>query len=92
MVKITKEAAEKFNEVKEKAKNTESTMLRVYLGGAGCGSAKLKLTLVESKSKHDIVVESNGVKIIYDSEIEEYVNGTIIDYACNELNQGFVIG
>ncbi len=35
MVKVTKQAAEKFNEIKEKAKNPQNAMLRVVFAGYG---------------------------------------------------------
>lgn len=35
MVNVTKEAAEKFNEVRGKAENPESLMIRVSFGGYG---------------------------------------------------------
>ncbi len=35
MVKVTKEAVEKFNQMKQKAKNTENAMLRVSFEGHG---------------------------------------------------------
>lgn len=35
MVKVTKEAVEKFNQMKQKTKNTENAMLRVSFGGFG---------------------------------------------------------
>jgi Fe-S cluster assembly iron-binding protein IscA len=35
MINITKNAAEKFNEIRQKAKNPENAMLRIYFGGFG---------------------------------------------------------
>ncbi len=35
MINITKNAIEKFDEFKRKAKNPENAMLRIYFGGFG---------------------------------------------------------
>ena len=35
MVNVTKDAAEKFNELRKKAENPEKVMLRVSFGGYG---------------------------------------------------------
>lgn len=35
MVKITKQATEKFNEIRQKSKNPENTILRVIFAGYG---------------------------------------------------------
>lgn len=35
MINVTKDAAEKFNEVKQKSKKPENAMLRVSFGGYG---------------------------------------------------------
>lgn len=35
MVKVTKQAAEKFNEMLQKTKNSENSMLRVVFAGYG---------------------------------------------------------
>ncbi len=35
MIKVTKKAAEKFNEIRKKAKNPENAILRVVFAGYG---------------------------------------------------------
>ena len=35
MINLTKEAAEKFNEIKQEANNPEKAMLRISFGGYG---------------------------------------------------------
>lgn len=92
MVNVTKDAAEKFNELRKKAENPEKVMLRVSFGGYGWGGPKLQLTLDELKGKNDIVVESQGIKVIYASDLEAHLNRTVIDYSNNWFNRGFTIG
>jgi len=91
VVIITDNAANKFNEIRQKSNNPEKTMLRISFGGFGWGGPKLQLTLDELKKDNDKIVESRNIKIIYDAEIEEYVNGTVIDYSNNWFNRGLFI-
>lgn len=91
MINITTDAAEKFNEVKQKSKNPEDAMLRVSFGGYGWGGPKFELTLEELQDKNDVVVEAQGIKVIYTSELQTYLNGAVIDYSNNWFNRGFTI-
>lgn len=91
MVNVTKQAAEKFNEIRQKSKNSENVMLRISFGGYGWGGPKLQLTLDELKNDNDVVVKSEGISVVYDSELEAYVNGAIIDYSNNWFSRGFII-
>lgn len=91
MIIITDNAAEKFNEIRQKSKSPENAMLRVSFGGFGWGGPKLQLALDELKKDDDKIVESKNIKIIYDKEIQNYVNGTVIDYSDNWFNRGFFI-
>lgn len=91
MVKITKNAAEKFKEILHEKENAEKLMLRVSFGGFGWGGPKLQLTLDELRNNDDKVVESEGITIIYSTNIEEYLNGAVIDYSNSWFNKGFSI-
>ena len=51
----------------------------------------MKLTLDELKNKDDIVEESEEVKIVYSSDIKEYVNNSVVDYSNIWFERGFVL-
>ena len=91
MITLSQIAAEKLNETIAKEKNPQSTMLRVTFGGYGWGGPKLQLTLDELKDENDIVVESQGIMIVYNSGIEEYIQNSIVDYSNSWYERGFVI-
>lgn len=91
MVKISEMAVEKLKEIMSSQQNGENLMVRINFGGYGWGGAKLNLTLDELKNKNDVVVEYEGIKIIYNSSIKKYVKNTVIDYANNWFQRGFVI-
>ena len=91
MITVSKEAAEKFEEIRLKSKNPEKTMIRVSFGGYGWGGPKLQLTLDELKNENDVVVESRGVKTIYEDDLETYLRNAVIDYSNKWYERGFII-
>jgi Fe-S cluster assembly iron-binding protein IscA len=66
-------------------------MLRIAFGGFGWGGPRLQLTLDELKNQNDVVVESQGIKVVYNSDIEEYVSSSVVDYSNSWFERGFVI-
>lgn len=90
-MKVTEVAATKFKEIVTEKKGSADTMLRVSFGGFGWGGPQLQLTLDELINDDDVLVESEGVKVVYASAIERYINSSIIDYANNFFNRGFYI-
>ena len=91
MVKISEIAVEKLKEIISNQQNSENIMVRITFGGYGWGGAKLNLTLDESKNKNDVIVEYEGIKVVYNGEIKKYVRNSVIDYANNWFQRGFVI-
>lgn len=51
----------------------------------------MELTLDELKKENDIVVESRGVKVVYNSDIQMYVHDILIDYSSKWYERGFVL-
>lgn len=51
----------------------------------------MELTLDELKNKDDVIVESQGIKVVYVSKIEPYVKDLIIDYANHWYERGFIL-
>lgn len=91
MVKVSEVAAEKLKEILKKKKNSNNQMLRIAFGGFGWGGPRLELTLDELKNPEDVVVESQGITIVYDSDLEDYVHNSVVDYANSWFERGFVI-
>lgn len=91
MIKVTEIAAEKIKETILKQKNPEKVMLRISFGGYGWGGPRLKLTLDELKNQDDVVIESQGITVVYSYDIEEYVRNSVIDYSKNWFQRGLVI-
>lgn len=51
----------------------------------------MKVTLDELKNDNDAVIQAAGIEVIYDSDLEAYVNGIVIDYSNSLFNRGFSI-
>jgi len=49
------------------------------------------MSLDETKAEEDIVVEAEGTKIVYESILESYVSGAVIDYSDTWYKRGFSI-
>ena len=91
MISVTKKAAEKFNEVLKNVDNPENKVLRISIKGFGWCGPEFKLALDELKGENDIVLESEGVRVIYGSEFDRNLNEAVIDYSDNWYNPMFVI-
>lgn len=89
MITVTKDAAEKFKELFKDRPNPGNTMVRIVFGGFGWGGPRLQLTLDELKNNDDVVIESEGITVIYGSELEMYMKDLVIDYSNNWFNKGF---
>ena len=51
----------------------------------------MNLSLDETKNTNDIVVESEAMDVVFDSELEAYVRGAVIDYSDAWYKRGFSI-
>ena len=91
MIEVSEIAAEKLKETISKQKNPENTMLRIEFGGFGWGGPRLHLTLDELKSQNDAVIKSHGITVVYNSDIEEHLRNSVVDYSSGAYEQGFVI-
>lgn len=91
MIKVSEIAAEKLKKTISQKKNPENIMLRIAFGGYGWGGPRLELTLDELKNKNDIVIESQGITVVYNSNLEEQVRNSVVDYSNSWFERGFVI-
>lgn len=66
-------------------------MLRVAFGGFGWGGFKFELTLDELMNETDVVVEKENIKVVYDSQLADYLDSAVIDYSDSWFNRGFMI-
>lgn len=51
----------------------------------------MQLALDELKNQDDIAIVSQGINVVYNSDLERYVENSLIDYSNNWFERGFVI-
>ena len=61
--------------------------LRIAVIGGGCSGLQYQMDLVDGPRDRDIMVESNGVKVVIDPKSALFVSGSELDYS-DDLQQG----
>ncbi len=87
---FTQQAAEKVKELSARQDNSGS-MLRVYIQGGGCSGFQYGFALEEQENQDDMVVETDGVKLLVDPMSFQYLMGAEIDYLEDLQGARFVI-
>ncbi len=49
----------------------------------------MELSLEETAGNGDTIVKSEGISVVFDKDLEYYVNGSVIDYSDQWYNKGF---
>ncbi len=63
--------------------------LRLGVRTSGCSGKAYVLEFVDAIQPEDQVFESHGVKVVVDPKSLVYLDGTVLDYAKEGLNEGF---
>ena len=63
--------------------------LRVGVKTTGCSGLAYKLEFVDQINEDDVVFLTNDIKIIVDRKSLEYIDGTVLDYTKDGLQEGF---
>ena len=71
------------------AKRGKGVGLRVGVRTSGCSGLAYKLEFVDTLSPEDVQFESHGVKVVVDPKSLQYIDGTVLDYTREGLNEGF---
>jgi len=87
---ITPRAAEKVKEL-ARTQNLANPVLRVYITGGGCSGYRYGMALDENIYEDDLVLETDGVKVVVDAFSHSFMEGSEIDYAENVMGSGFII-
>ena len=87
---FTQHAAEKVKDLSARQDNSGS-MLRVYIQGGGCSGFQYGFALEEQENQDDMVVETEGVKLLVDPMSFQYLMGAEIDYLEDLQGARFVI-
>jgi iron-sulfur cluster assembly protein len=63
--------------------------LRLGVRTAGCSGMAYVLEFVDQIGSDEAVFESHGVKLVVDPKSLVYLDGTVLDYTREGLNEGF---
>lgn len=71
------------------AKRGKGIGLRLGVKTTGCSGLAYKLEFVDSFNEDDQAFESNGIKIFVDAKSLQFLDGTVLDYTKEGLQEGF---
>lgn len=71
------------------SKRGKGVGLRVGVRTSGCSGMAYKLEFADAMEPSDVQFESHGVRIVVDPKSLPYVDGTVLDYTREGLNEGF---
>ena len=70
-ISISKQAAEKINNIISSEK--KDLMLKISVLGGGCAGFSYKFDLVDNSEQGDIIIEEHGAKVIIDEVSVPYI-------------------
>ena len=65
--------------------------LRVYVEGGGCSGFQYGFQLESEKLDDDVIIESNGIKLLVDSLSIQYLMGAEVDYLDDLMGARFLV-
>ncbi|HUN69590.1 MAG TPA: iron-sulfur cluster assembly protein IscA [Burkholderiales bacterium] len=71
------------------AKRGKGVALRLGVRTSGCSGMAYKLEFADAINPEDTQFESHGVKVVVDPKSLPYLDGTVLDFAREGLNEGF---
>jgi len=77
-MKLTESAANKIKELMNK--ESDALYLRISIKTGGCSGFTYKLDFQKDKSKYDIEMSLNDIKVIMDPKSEMFLKETTLDY------------
>ena len=90
LCRITQAAAEKLTSLLMR-QGRPGGALRVAIIGGGCSGLQYKMDLVDGPVPRDILVESQGVRIVIDPKSALFVSGSELDYSDDLQKGGFKV-
>ena len=90
MINVSELAAGKLKEIMEEEGENGSS-LRIQVMPGAHGGAQYSLSLEDAKQSEDMVIQTNGVQLLVDSESLSLLEGSEIDYVDGLMRSGFVI-
>lgn len=87
MITLTEQAARKV--AQNLTKRGKGVGLRIGVKTTGCSGLAYILEYVDELDTFDNVFETAGIRVVVDNKSLAYLNGLVVDYKRNGLNEGF---
>lgn len=71
------------------AKRGKGIGLRLGVRTSGCSGMAYKLEFADAVGEHDLQFDSHGVTLLVDPQSLPYIDGMVLDYTREGLNEGF---
>ncbi len=86
LVKVTDQASAKVQALLQR-QGRPGGALRVAVIGGGCSGLQYRMDLVDGPVARDILVPSNGIRVVVDPKSALFVSGSLLDFS-DELQKG----
>jgi iron-sulfur cluster assembly accessory protein len=90
LVKVTPPAATKLTGLLTRQGRPQGA-LRVAVIGGGCSGLQYKMDLVDGPANRDIMVLSEGVRVVVDPKSALFVSGSLLDFSDDLQKGGFKV-
>ncbi len=90
LIRLTQRAGAKVSKLLTRQGRPEG-ILRVAVVGGGCSGLQYKMDLQDKPVNRDILVESQGVRVVVDPKSALYVTGSELDYQESLQDGGFKV-
>lgn len=89
-VTLTQPAAEVVRSIMIE-KNVQGYALRLFISGGGCSGYQYGLAFDSNTREDDLVIETDGIKLVVDEVSIKYLQGATVDYVDGITASGFKI-
>ena len=90
MIEVTDKAASELKTLIEQEGNPEIA-LRIFVAGVSCSGIQYGLSFDGEVKEEDVMMESNGIKLVMAKDIERNFSEGSIDFIEDENGKGFLI-
>jgi iron-sulfur cluster assembly protein len=91
LIKVLPAASARLLGLLRKQGREANGALRVAVVGGGCSGLQYKMDLVDGPANRDLMVESNGVRVVIDPKSALFVAGSELDFSDDLQSGGFKV-
>jgi iron-sulfur cluster assembly accessory protein len=91
LVRVLDNASNRLTGLLKKQGREENGALRIAVVGGGCSGLQYKMDLVDGPAHRDILVLSNGVRVVIDPKSALFVTGSELDFSDDLQSGGFKV-